>query len=291
VHLPDMSEMLKSLVVIAVQGGVFVFVVVLAVLDRRRFKQYYRTGLLIGLACFGMVSLSTGLALAHIDLSAFMDRFVPSEGLLGAFFYVGLFIGFCILVLRIGWHMVLYYVAAAEWSSSGRAGFPLLEGGGDIRWRGMAGAAAFGVGAAVVSTVIFLMLGVEESEPLQRMGEMLRGVGEVSPAIRIPIVLLAISVPAIVEELAYRGVLLGFLVRHSGGRRGAIVASVVGVSLLWALIHLMNTDAPLVKLSQIFVVGVVLCEFARRVSVEAAIAGHLGLNLAAGMLALVVEKA
>jgi len=46
-----------------------------------------------------------------------------------------------------------------------------------------------------------------------------------------------------------------------------------------------------VKLSQIFVVGVVLCEFARRVSVEAAIAGHLGLNLTSVLLAFALGQA
>ena len=58
---------------------------------------------------------------------------------------------------------------------------------------------------------------------------------------------------------------------------------------LWSVLHLLNTDLLLVKFGQIFIVGLVLSEFARRAWVEAAIAGLVGLNLIFVLLSLFVE--
>ena len=58
---------------------------------------------------------------------------------------------------------------------------------------------------------------------------------------------------------------------------------------LWSVLHLLNTDLLLVKFGQIFIVGLVLSEFARRACVEAAIAGLVGLNLIFVLLSLFVE--
>jgi len=51
------------------------------------------------------------------------------------------------------------------------------------------------------------------------------------------------------------------------------------ITLTWALPHFPNTDAPLVKVTQVFLFGLILAEIARRDSVRSAIAAHVGLNL------------
>jgi membrane protease YdiL (CAAX protease family) len=111
---------------------------------------------------------------------------------------------------------------------------------------------------------------------------------EVNPIITIPIASLALSVPAIIEELTYRGAIFGFLLRLSRNNRWAIVASTLFVSLIWALGHLSNTNAPLIKCIQIFIIGIVFCEFARRISIESAIASHIALNVTIVILAFLV---
>jgi hypothetical protein len=48
--------------------------------------------------------------------------------------------------------------------------------------------------------------------------------------------------------------------------------------------HVLNTDNPTFKIAQIFIFGTILAEFARRWSLESAIAAHLSLNVTALVL-------
>ncbi len=106
----------------------------------------------------------------------------------------------------------------------------------------------------------------------------------------MPIAALAITAVALGEELTYRGVLFGWLQRLFGreGRAGVAMAAVL-TSLVWAAAHIPNTDAPLVKCAQIFVLGLFFCWFARKWCLEAAIAAHAALNLSALFVGLAMQ--
>ena len=58
-----------------------------------------------------------------------------------------------------------------------------------------------------------------------------------------------------------------------------MVLATIATCLVWALFHLGNTDSPLVKITQIFLIGLALTEMARRMGLEAALAAHISLNL------------
>ncbi len=84
--------------------------------------------------------------------------------------------------------------------------------------------------------------------------------------------------------------LFGGLLRllRGAGRLGPAIAA-AATSLVWAAAHAPNTDAPAVKCAQIFVLGLFFCWFARRWCLEAAVAAHVALNLAALFVGLAVH--
>lgn len=140
-----------------------------------------------------------------------------------------------------------------------------------------------------MSLVIFIALDVDASEHIGRLGELFPGMEQMPFAQQLTTILTVLTGAAIAEEIMFRGLLLGLMLRISGGATAGVIGSVVLCSALWAVLHLLNTDALLVKFGQIFIVGLVLSEFARRACVEAAIAGHVGLNLLSVLLSLFVE--
>jgi membrane protease YdiL (CAAX protease family) len=195
-------------------------------------------------------------------------------------------IGFFVLVLRVGWHMLEYYVAAAEWRRFKPDPFPILQGRENRRMRTVLAAATLGVAAGALSLVALQALGVQVSDAVKDIQRLFPRAANAPLAVRLPVFLCAFSALAVVEELAFRGVLLGWLLRVGRPRGGYAVCAIVLVSLLWALLHIPNTNAPLLKCGQIFVFGLLLGELARRWSVEAAIAAHVALNLSVVILGL-----
>ena len=132
-----------------------------------------------------------------------------------------------------------------------------------IRWRGLTwpelGLDAFdrrlmpfgilmGVVAVVLSSIVFGLMQAGQEEPLQNPQQnLLRAIGSGSGAAFIMIVLATTLVP-FVEELAFRGLLYGWL-----RQRFDIWPSVIASSLFFAVMH----DAPMLILP-ITVVGIIL---------------------------------
>lgn len=284
----DVANLMKSLFVLAIQGGLSVLIIVVAVLNARRFRAHWRVGLAIGIVCLLLALPGVVFGLLHFRMPAQpAGPNLPKE-FMGFAVAMGMVIGLMILVMKVGWHMVVYCAAAAEWERLSRGGFPLLQRRGPAPWRGMIVAAVLGIMGGGLSTAVFVALDVERSQVLEMLQRLFPGADAAPALVRLPVALLAFTVPAIVEELVFRGAVLGFFLRAARGRRGLVVAAFVVVSLLWAAIHLMNTAAPLVKCTQIFVIGLAFCELARRWCVEAAIVGHISLNVTAAVLAFVI---
>ncbi|MFO7958182.1 MAG: CPBP family intramembrane glutamic endopeptidase [Candidatus Brocadiia bacterium] len=287
----DVANLVGALLQFMVGMGMLALVVTLAVLDRRGFRRHWKAGLAIGLIYFALMLPNLVFALTFVDPSQIMPQ-GPGDPTGSRFmeigFRIGMALGGLVLIVRIGWYMLEYYVAAAEWRHFKPDPFPILQGRENRRVGTLFGAAIFGLVTGGLSTAALEALGVDVSDSIRMAQRLFPLADQVSPTIRIPILLLAMSGMAIAEELAFRGVLLGWLLRV-GHRRGAYaVFAMVVVSLIWALLHIPNTNAPLLKCGQIFLIGLCLCEFARRWSVEAAIAGHVALNAAAVILGLIV---
>ncbi|MDP6107551.1 MAG: CPBP family intramembrane metalloprotease, partial [Candidatus Brocadiia bacterium] len=176
-----------------------------------------------------------------------------------------------LFLLRAVWYVFLYHVSASEWLSVEANALPLLRRTGRPPWRPIAGAFLFGLAAGLVSAALFSSLGVTESDAVKQMRALLPGVEELSPIIIASAGLFMLTAIAVSEELLFRGVLLGFRVRLSKDNRLVLAASMTIFSLLWALLHLQNTNVPLLKFAQIFALGIVFCIFARRGLLEAAI--------------------
>jgi membrane protease YdiL (CAAX protease family) len=283
-----MGELLQSLVVIAVWLGLIAFVLVMAVLHRRALRRHWRTGLLIGLICFALMLPSAVFSLQRLDMEGLARQTgVPLE-FVRVMFWAAILLAVGLMVLRVGWLMLVYVVAAAEWELLRGDRFGGL-GAGHSRWRELALPAAFGVGVALASVIAFELLGVRESRAIRTMQEMLHLGGAAPPALWLVPALPAMTAAALAEEVLFRGALLGALLRaisstRAGGRLGVVVPVLV-VSVVWGLMHVLNTDAPLIKGAQVFAIGVCLCELARRRSLDAAIAAHAALNVTAVLAA------
>lgn len=285
----DITQAFMSLVVLAVWGAIFIFVLALAILDRRWFKEHYRTGLAVAVCLFVLLTPALVFSLAYFDREAFVDRMaqpgMPREQAL-VLLSIGLALGAVLHVLRIGWYMIIYYVAASEWGRLEPDAFPLLRRTGRARAAPLVGALALGVAGGLASAVVLKALNVDISEPLKNITVMFPGAQSASLAVRVPVVLVTVVTIAVTEELLFRGVMFGFLLRVCGRGRLSMVFSSIVVSFIWAILHMQNTDAPLVKCTQVFIIGLVLCWLARKGNIESAMAAHVGLNLAAAVAAL-----
>jgi len=282
-----LDQVLISLLIMAILGGIFAFVVVRAIMLRFAFSKYAWQGLFVSGLCLLLALPSEILKLCHLDARGILPpgNAELSAILQGPVFTVGVILGVGFLfLLQCAWNLVAYVVAAAEWDRAGRQAFPLLaRARPDARPYVLM--ACFGVFVGLASCVTFHAYGVDVGESVKQMQRLFPGMDNVAYAIQIPVWMLAFIAPAVLEEVVYRGVLLGFLLRVL--RRPLV--PVVLTAFLWALLHLGNTDAPGLKCLQIFVTGLVLGAAARRYSVEAAIAGHVGLNLTAVLAGYWIE--
>ncbi|MEX0746142.1 MAG: CPBP family intramembrane glutamic endopeptidase [Phycisphaeraceae bacterium] len=281
----DIPTLLMALVAFAAQLGVFVWVVVFAALNWRGFAQHWKVGLLLA-GLFGLLSLPVvGFDAAYFDPATAMaadESLGPGgpnpigEPIIMAIYLLTTVVG---LVFAVAWMFVCYVVAASEWRKVRAGAMPMLAGGGDIRWGGIALGAILGTALAAATAVVFAWLGVGESLWIEQMRESYPGIDQAPRTVLAPVLFLFVGLAAVVEEVEFRGALLGSLLRMFGSRGAAALASMVLVSVLFGLMHLLNTDAPLVKFTQIFILGMMTAELVRRSSLEAAIACHLALNL------------
>jgi membrane protease YdiL (CAAX protease family) len=204
--------------------------------------------------------------------------------------WIGFAIGILFQILRIGWHMFLYVVAVAEWQKTGQRRFSLAEKWRKWPWSQIIAAFAFGIFAGAVSIVVFFMLGVQEGEFLIQLKQLFPTAETSGWFIRIPIVFLFLITAAISEEFVFRGGIWAFFVFKYRDNRIVLTLLMVAISLVWALMHISNTSAPLIKVTQIFILGLLFAEFARRSCVQSAIAAHIGLNISVASLAFILAS-
>jgi membrane protease YdiL (CAAX protease family) len=154
---------------------------------------------------------------------------------------------------------------------------------GDLRYLGL------GLLLQLVLAVVFLPLTnffFPEGESVQQVGSALASLE--STAARVTVVLIAVVVAPVTEELTFRGVLL-----KSMGNRGRKTIIVV-TALVFAVFHVIGLDpahlleASAVVLPQLFIVGVALAWVTIRTNrLGPAIFLHSGFNLLAAIVLLV----
>ena len=104
---------------------------------------------------------------------------------------------------------------------------------------------------------------------------------QMSPAVlAVPLACFAGSA-AVVEELIFRGGILGFLLRITRNNTVLAWVFITAVALVWAVLHYPNTTSPFLKIMQIFTLGIALGAMTRQWGLGSAIAGHVTLNIGA----------
>ena len=271
--------LLMALLIATVQLGIFVWLIVLAALDWRGFAAHWRRGLVMG-----VVLALAWLPVVVFEVLYFEPTSVPAaQQTFSTVVHLTMTIGQW--VLGIGWILVLFCIAGYEWHRVRAGAMGWLTGARSMPWRSVVWGTLVGALYGAGSVAVFIWLGVGEGWIVQQMLANYPGMDEAPVVVLMGVGLAFASVAAVWEEVQFRGALLGFLVRVSGSHKLAIAASVGLVTVLFATLHLFNTDAPLVKFGQMVVFGVMVAEMARRWSLESAIACHLALNTVAILMA------
>jgi membrane protease YdiL (CAAX protease family) len=276
------------------EGGVDVlldFVLLLMLVwHRERLLPHWRRGAVVA---FLVLMLAVP---QHIGTLVFLDPQALFEGegglgvgaLGGGAARVGLFVSMMFgTALRMVWYGLLTCLAVSEWQRL-RPARPLLGDELPPRWRRLLVGLGIGTLLGGLTVLAFDAAGVDAGRAIEDLKEYFPALAEGPAVARVAVALpLAVSA-ALVEEIVFRGVLLGALLRAGKEAPGIVLASVLATSVAWACLHLSITDMPGIKLLQIFFFGLILAELARRWSLESAIAAHLGLNLTGLGLMLLV---
>jgi len=273
-----LTEILPSLIQLGLWCMVTALYVVLGVLNRRHIAGRWKPGLVLSCALLAMMVPSVIFGLVYLDLSS-----VETEMMIGL--AIGAFIGLIIQVIKLGWHLLLFGVAEAEWNRAGW-GFSLsAEQRKHPTWRELVQPFLIGLAAAAVSSAAFQWLDVKEGPIMNLIRTLMPESGNAPAFVTIPVSCLVVTAVAVSEELAYRGGVLAFLLRVTRKSKALKWLAIVLLNLPWALAHIPNTDKPLIKVSQMMVLGIVFTIIARNRSLRSAIAAHVGLNLGAMALA------
>ncbi len=276
------------------EGGVdaalnFVLLLML-VWQRERLLPHWRRGAVVAFLVLMLAVPQHIGTLVFLDPRALIEgaASLGSESLGSGAARFGIFVSMMFgTALRMVWYGVLTCLAVSEWQRL-RPRRPLLGDDLPSRWRRLLVGLGIGALLGVLTAVAFDAAGVDAGRALEDLRAYFPALADGPPIARVAVALpLGISA-ALVEEIVFRGVLLGAMLRAGKEEPGIVLAAVLATSVAWACLHLSITDMPGIKLLQIFFFGLILAELTRRWSLESAIAAHLGLNLAglASMLVL-----
>ena len=263
---------------------VWVLEVVLISLRGKLVLVRWMKGLTVSFVVF-LVSLPSVI----VGVMGAMEKGEPINALV-----IGVVVGVLVLLLMMVWWMFLYGGGAVYWKESYEGGYVILDRK-MLLGRGRCGAwgkvfLSLGIGLiyGLLSCWVFEKIGVNVNENMLGNVVLEGQGGEEGAGWLIALVLFStFTSAALVEEMSFRGMLLPWFARVLGWKEGkglGFVLSTLLVSLLWAVIHWPNTNMPVVKVVQIFLIGLVFCVFARKWGMESAIAGHVGLNWSAVLL-------
>lgn len=200
---------------------------------------------------------------------------------------LGLLAGLGLQVLHGIWSGLQAGAAAGEWARAA-PGRSLFRFEGSRRWHRLGASLLLGAALGAVSAPVFQLQGVKAGPDLEQIAATFPGLAAQPMAFQTLLSLAMGCAAAVTKEVTFRGLLLGFLLATLGRRRWGPAAAGLVTALVWAAMHLGMTDAPLLKAGQITLVGLLLAELTRRWGLGAAVATHLGLNLAGAGTALLL---
>ncbi len=278
----DAAQLLILLGLFLLSVGIFVFSIVVICLNLGAVKRSWRVGMAVGAVLLVIMGASAVASVALMDVEQLLlSRGGTDNVPLWAIYIVIAMVALVALLFKSGWYVLVFSAGVGEWGRAGLPGYALLIGGDRRAWSGIWLGAVFGVFAGAASAAAMIWLEIGMGPMLSDYLSMFSGLEDLPWPVSMLLFFVMVLGPAITEELTFRGLMLGFLIRIFGHGRLAVTLSIVCVSLLWALLHIPNTDMPFTKCLQIFLIGLVLGELARRRGVESAIAGHVMLNLVA----------
>lgn len=287
---PDLMSLLMAQLMLMLQLGIGVAVLTVAFTRWPQVRERYRPGLLLGAIVFVLGLPSLVATSLYFDVGALLPlgqepqvaRFLGPV-LKAVMALVGLgtaVLGLFFLPLKLG----VGELALTD----GRRAYPwLLDGRRDTRGWGLA--AVVGAAAGALSMLLFWSLGVDEGPALEVMRKLFPRLSPDDPTTLLVVTLPAVVVAAVSEEVVFRGLVQPWLTRWLGGGTRAVALAVVVTSAAWAFAHWGNTDAPWLKVGQIFLFGLALGALARRHSVEASMVAHAALNVVAVLATLVLK--
>ena len=279
----DAVQILVLLAMFLLLIVIFVFSIVVICFNGPAIKRSWRVGTAVAVVLLIIMSASVVSTLFVMDI----EKQVMAQGggaahlsLPVVYTVMAIFI-LGVLLVKSAWYVLVFAAGVGEWGRAGLPGYVLLMRRDPRAWPGIWLGVVLGTVSAVISVAVMVWLGTGVGPLLDESMFMFQGVEDLAWPMSILIFSLAVLGPAITEELTFRGLMLGFFFRISKHNRIAMALSIVVVSILWSLLHVPNTDMPFVKCTQIFLIGLIFGELARRRGIEAAIAGHVALNLVA----------
>ncbi|MBN1524762.1 MAG: CPBP family intramembrane metalloprotease [Spirochaetales bacterium] len=291
-----MEKIIISLVTTVIQFGMFVLFITLAVIHRKKIRETAPVAILVGIVTMFLGLPLQILVYKNIDVQSLVQPHMPETmdwHVLGPVVHVFVVIaGMAAILFSAVYCMFCYIIAYGEWGKIVPRPFPVLtmRFGMSLklkkRFAEIGIASGTGVVLAAASYFAFLFLNVGAS---REMDDLFRQFPDLfmEPGWIQAIVLSFFFVSAaITEEIMFRGALLGFFLRITKNRFAYYIVFAIVVSAIWAFFHFYNTNAPLIKLGQVFLIGLLLSEAARRWSLESAIAFHVSLNISSVILEL-----
>jgi membrane protease YdiL (CAAX protease family) len=278
-------ELVLSLASMGIAAVLWMGVLIGGLIKWKQVRPLFKAGLALGLVILVLKLPGTvaGAYMMDVDsLMGNMDVEDPPEGFRTAMkfgLWLGIGVGLAGSIVG-AFHTAL---AAGLGQLAQSNAYPLLSGAKQ-RFQGWWIACVIGTLAGVVSTLAFIALDVSEGQAiLWLMQTLMPGHAELSVWWKFAWALPTVVAYAIAEEVSFRGIMQGWLIRLMGDGRGTVIGAIVLTSIAWAIGHASNTDAIGLKLTQIFLLGLVFGWLARRYSVEAAIVAHVSLNVVAAL--------
>ncbi|MGE0325354.1 MAG: lysostaphin resistance A-like protein [Polyangiaceae bacterium] len=237
-------------------------------------KNWFRRGL-IPVVLAVLLSLPFEMVIGwHTDVSKLTPVHIPRE-LVESLRYIGVLSALITAVLGLLFR-AFQVPASVVLSPAGHQPFPGLLGDG-FNWKSLGVGAAIGAAGAAISVPLFALLHVGYGEVFKQLQELYH-IDLESPSVLWGALFPMAIGAAISEELLYRGVLQQGLCKLFRQSRAGVVAAVCISSLVWAVAHIGSADNNLLKVTQIFVLGLAFGWLSRTRSLEASIAAHLSMN-------------
>lgn len=262
----------------AITGGILwlltLLILVMVFFNRGAFRRFSRPSL----AYAGIVLALTGTGAVMEALYTDAELLIePGEDQEEALFILWFTTGVSLAgATLLAW--LAYIVASGEWERVEPDWQVALIGDRGRLWRAIGMGGIVAVGLVVLTELMMGSWTIEVHPIVQEQMDVMPRLREAPWWVGLPYLVGTFAGAAFYEELLFRGALLGVLM--SRVRCLSPWVHIVVVALAFGAMHLLNTTAPLLKVSQTALIGVATGWLAWRRGLEAAISCHVIFNLA-----------